>query len=284
MFCLVYCTITDIRDPSPEIFSRREESGYTIYYHSFPESIKLLTENQLASHWSMKYSIIIPAYNEEKRIGRLLNGLSDLQAELIFVCDGTDQTPSVVQEFSKNHPEMNVRCLTYTRRLGKGGGVYEGFRAATSPLIGFMDADNSTGYGEMIRLISLMNGYAGVIGSRHMPGSTIEIHQPFSRRLQSRMFNLIIRILFGLQFYDTQCGAKVFRKDAIDAILPDLCARGFEFDVELLWHMRRSGFQVCEVPVIWNDAGDSRLQTSDAFSMFFTLFRLRMGILSHERD
>ena len=145
-----------------------------------------------------------------------------------------------------------------------------------------MDADNSTGYTEMLRLISCIDDHAGVIGSRHMPGSTIEIHQPLMRRLQSRTFNLIIRLLFGLQYYDTQCGAKVFRKDAIDKILPHLCARGFEFDVELLWQLRRSRLQVIEVPVIWNDAGDSRLQTSDAFSMFFTLLRLRLGIVSHD--
>jgi dolichol-phosphate mannosyltransferase len=230
----------------------------------------------------MRYSIVIPAYNEEKRIGQLLQSLSDPQAEFIFVCDGTDRTPEVIEKFSREHPDLTVRCLTYTQRLGKGGGVYEGFRAATTPLIGFMDADNSTEYSEMIRLIDLIGDYGGIIGSRHMPDSTVEIHQPLSRRFQSRLFNHIIRLLFGLQFYDTQCGAKVFRKDAIDRILPDLHARGFEFDVELLWHLRRAGLQILEVPVVWNDAGDSRLQTSDAFSMLFTLLRLRLGIGTYD--
>jgi dolichol-phosphate mannosyltransferase len=231
----------------------------------------------------MRYSIIIPAYNEEKRIGHLLHNLSDPHAEFIFVCDGTDRTPEVIQEYSSGHPDITVRCLNnYSHRLGKGGGVYEGFRAATSPLVGFMDADNSTQYSEMLRLINQIGDYAGIIGSRHMPDSTVEIHQPLSRRVQSRAFNLIIRLLFGLQFYDTQCGAKVFRKDAVDKILPVLRARGFEFDVELLWHMRRAGFQVLEVPVIWNDTGDSRLQTSDAFAMLFTLLRLRLGIGAHD--
>nr|WP_319539258.1 glycosyltransferase family 2 protein [uncultured Methanospirillum sp.] len=230
----------------------------------------------------MRYSIIIPAYNEEKRIGKLLQSLSDPQAEFIFVCDGTDRTPEVIQEFSSMHPGLTVRCLKYSHRLGKGGGVYEGFRAANAPLIGFMDADNSTEYSEMIRLINQIGDNAGIIGSRHMPESTIEIHQPLSRRFQSRAFNLIIRLLFGLQFYDTQCGAKVFRKDAVDRVLPDLRAKGFEFDVELLWHLRRAGLQVLEVPVVWNDTGDSRLQTSDAFSMFSTLLRLRLGIGAHD--
>lgn len=230
----------------------------------------------------MKYSIIIPAYNEENRIGRLLSSLSDPQAEFIFVCDGSDQTPEVIRDFSDKHPGIIVKCLIFHERLGKGGGVYAGFRAATSPLVGFMDADNSTHYSEMLRLIAAIGEYDGVIGSRHMPGSQIKIHQSLSRRLQSRAFNYIIRLLFTLPFYDTQCGAKIFRKEAIDRVMPSLCAKGFEFDVELLWQMRKAGLQVIEIPSVWNDAGDSRLQTSDAFSMFTTLLRLRLGLPAHE--
>lgn len=221
------------------------------------------------------HSIIIPAYNEEKRLPRLLSHLSDTQAEFIFVCDGTDQTVQVIADFSSAHPELTIRCLTFSTRLGKGGGVYEGFRAATAPLVGFMDADNSTSYHEMVRLISLVGKSDGIIGSRHMPGSDVQTHQPLLRRVQSRIFNLIIRILFGLQYYDTQCGAKVFRREAVVSVLDQLHATGFEFDVEILWRMKQAGFRIIEVPVAWNDAGDSRLQTSDAFSMLKTLIRLR---------
>jgi dolichol-phosphate mannosyltransferase len=223
----------------------------------------------------MKYSIIISAYNEENRVGRLLSELSDIQAEFIFVCDGTDKTSDLIKAFSRKNPDMTIRCLEFTRRLGKGGGVYEGFRAATTPLVGFMDADNSTRYPEMLRLITLLDDHDGIIGSRHMPGSSIETHQPLSRHLQSRVFNLIIRALFGLRYYDTQCGAKIFRRDILLKIMPNLRAKGFEFDVEILWHMKKRGYDIVEVPVNWNDTGDSRLQTSDAYSMFMTLLRLR---------
>jgi dolichol-phosphate mannosyltransferase len=240
------------------------------------EPINGQKENQLLTK-PMKYSIVIPAYNEEKRIGSLLSDLTDPDAEFIFVCDGIDKTPEVIQSFASSNPGIHVRCLTFDRRLGKGGGVYEGFRAATAPLVGFMDADNSTMYAEMKRLISEIETHDGIIGSRHMPGALIETHQPFSRRFQSRIFNLIIRVLFGLRFYDTQCGAKVFRQDALRTVMPKLRARGFEFDVELLWKLKRQGMDVIERPVIWNDTGDSRLQTSDAFSMFLTLIRLRLG-------
>ncbi|MFH0967551.1 MAG: glycosyltransferase, partial [Methanobacteriota archaeon] len=139
----------------------------------------------------MKYSIIIPAYNEEDRVGRLLSELSDIEAEFIFVCDGTDNTPDLINTFSHEYPAMSVRCLEYSKRLGKGGGVYEGFRAASTPIIGFMDADNSTTFSEMSRLLTLLNDHDGIIGSRHMPGSSVETHQPLIRRLQSRIFNLI---------------------------------------------------------------------------------------------
>lgn len=227
----------------------------------------------------MKYSIVIPAYNEEKRIGHLLSDLIDPDAEFIFVCDGTDKTPEVIQSFASRNPGIHVRCLTFDHRLGKGGGVYEGFRVATSPLVGFMDADNSTVYADIKRLISDIDGHDGIIGSRYMPGAFIETHQPLMRRLQSRIFNLIIRGLFGLRFCDTQCGAKIFAQDALKSVMPDLRARGFEFDVELLWKLKQQGMDIVEHPVTWNNTGDSRLQTSDAFSMFLTLLRLRLGLV-----
>lgn len=86
--------------------------------------------------------------------------------------------------------------------------------------------------------------------------------------------------MFDLPFYDTQCGAKIFRKEAIDAVLPLLHSKGFEFDVELLWHLSKNGYSLIEVPVIWNDTKDSRLRISDTISMFITLLRIRLGIIS----
>lgn len=223
-----------------------------------------------------EYSIIIPAYNEEKRITTLLSRLSDNKAEFIFVCDGTDRTAELVQDFSKKKPALAIRCLPFPSRLGKGGGVYQGFRAAHAPIVGFMDADNSTTCTEMVRLIHQIGTYDGVIGSRYMSDSDVQTYQPLLRRLQSRVFNLIIRILFGLRYHDTQCGAKVFRREAVGSLLDQFYATGFEFDVEILWKMKRAGFKVIEVPIVWKDAGDSRLRLSDAFSMLMTLIKLRV--------
>lgn len=231
---------------------------------------------------SPSLSIIIPAYNEENRISPLLTGLSRLDIEYIFVCDGTDSTAEIIREFSHQHPDLTIRCLIYSHRLGKGGGVYAGFKEASSAKVGFMDADNSTPVSELFRICNLMGDHDGIIGSRHFPGQVLKRKQSFSRRFQSRVFNGMIRLLFGLEFHDTQCGAKVFRRSAVSAVLPDLRAHGFEFDVELLWYLHKRGFSVIEVPVVWNDTLDSRLRLSDTFSMFYTLLRIRTGTLPHE--
>ncbi|WP_373839810.1 dolichyl-phosphate beta-glucosyltransferase [Methanospirillum sp.] len=225
-------------------------------------------------------SIVIPAYNESARIQPLLNELKEPDIEFIFVCDGTDNTVEIILNYKKNQPDLKIRCLTFSHRLGKGGGVQAGFAVASAPLVGFMDADNSTTVHEMVRISHLIGDHDGVIGSRHLPGQIIQRKQPFYRRIQSRLFNSVIRLMFGLPFYDTQCGAKIFRKEAIDAVLPLLHSKGFEFDVELLWHLSKNGYSLIEVPVIWNDTKDSRLRISDTISMFITLIRIRLGIIS----
>jgi glycosyltransferase involved in cell wall biosynthesis len=225
-------------------------------------------------------SIIIPAYNETNRIRPLLKSLTSPNIEFIFVCDGIDKTASIINNFSSNNEKLNIRCLTFSHRLGKGGGVHAGFAVASAPLVGFMDADNSTTVHEMVRISHLIGDHDGVIGSRHLPGQIIQRKQPVYRRIQSRLFNSVIRLMFGLPFYDTQCGAKIFRREAIDAVLPLLHSKGFEFDVELLWHLSKNGYSLIEVPVIWNDTKDSRLRISDTISMFITLLRIRLGILS----
>ena len=163
-------------------------------------------------------SLVIPAYNEENRITHFIDSIHAFDGELIVVCDGTDRTAD--------------------HRLGKGGGVLAGLREARAPLVGFVDADGSTGIGEMLRLFSFLQASDGAIGSRWVDGSDMKVKQGILRQAESRCFNLLIRILFGLSFHDTQCGAKVFTRAAIDAVLPSMTSRGFEFDVELLWRHR----------------------------------------------
>lgn len=224
-----------------------------------------------------RYSLVIPAYNEENRITPLFDAISSFDGELIVVCDGSDSTAEVVDRIAGRRRDLNVRCLRFEKRLGKGGGVIAGLTAARAPFVGYFDADGSTTIDEMKRLFLQLGDNDGLIGSRWVPGSTLHVRQGILRRFESRGFNLLIRLLFGLQFQDTQCGAKVFRKVAVDAILPAMRSRGFEFDVELLWRMKIAGFRVAEIPIAWQNKGDTRVRKSDMIRMLAGLLALRLS-------
>ncbi len=222
-------------------------------------------------------SLVIPAYNEKNRIQLLFDEITEFDGELIVVCDGTDRTADCVRQIATRRQDLMISCLEFDHRLGKGGGVIEGLKAARAPLVGYFDADGSTSISEMQRLFSHLSHADGAIGSRWVPGSTLRVRQGFLRRMESRAFNLLIRILFNLTYNDTQCGAKVFKKTAIDTVLPQMTSRGFEFDVELLWRLQQAGFTVTEVPIIWQNKGDSRVQKRDMIRMLKGLFVIRFG-------
>ncbi len=222
-------------------------------------------------------TLVIPAYNEERRIRSLLEDISGFAGDLVFVCDGTDATPAIIGAFADDHPSLSIRCLTFPARLGKGGGVVAGMKAAATPFVGYMDADGSTSLSEMERLFDRLATAEGAIGSRWVPGSVLTVRQGFRRRVESRLFNLLVRLLFGLDYRDTQCGAKAFRKEAIDAVLSSTRSTGFEFDVELLWRLRRGGYRVVEVPITWENRDESKVMASDAKEMLFGMLRLRFG-------
>ncbi len=225
----------------------------------------------------IRYSLVIPAYNEEMRIARLFERIGEFDGELIVVCDGNDRTPDVVGQVSASRPDMDIRCLRFPQRLGKGGGVIEGMKAARGSWVGYLDADGSTEISEMMQLFSHLSACDGAIGSRWVAGAVLRVQQGMLRRFESRAFNLIIRLLFGLQYHDTQCGAKVFRKSAIDAVLPHMVSSGFEFDVELLWRLKQAGYSVKEFPIKWQNTGDSRVERRDMIRMLTGLLRVRFG-------
>ena len=222
-------------------------------------------------------SIVIPAFNEEHRITPFFHAIDRFAGEIIVVCDGTDATADIVDSIAARRQDLTIRCLRFDHRLGKGGGVLAGLRAAGSPCVGYFDADGSTGIDEIRRLFLSLSNADGAIGSRWIPGANLRVRQSLLRQLESRAFNLLIRILFGLKFHDTQCGAKVFKKSAIDAILPMMKSRGFEFDVELLWRLRRAGYRVLEVPIEWQNKGDSHVRKTDMIRMLAGLVTVRFG-------
>jgi len=180
--------------------------------------------------------------------------------------------------FSDEHPDIDIKCLNFNHRLGKGGGVLEGIKAARTPFVGFVDADGSTSVSEMSGLFCNLSDSDCAVGSRWLSASELVVGQSLWRKFQSRIFNLAVRLLFGLKISDTQCGAKVFKTEAVCAVLPSLVSRGFEFDVELLWRLNERGFHIEEVPIVWEDRANSRVGSSDGLGMLFALIRIRFGV------
>lgn len=228
-------------------------------------------------------TIIMPAYNEEARIGRTLdaylgfyNATQFPRTEVIVILNGCrDNSAQVARQFQQQHP--NLRVIDEPRAIGKGGAVMLGFREAKGELIGYVDADNSTSPKEFQKLVDAIDGGDVIIGSRWIKGAIVHPRQPLSRRVASRIFNLLVRTLFGVAVWDTQCGAKTFRSEVIRAVLPSLGITRWAFDVDVLFQCRRHGYNIREVPTVWSDSSGSRLQVVRAsWEMLAAIIRLRL--------
>lgn len=226
----------------------------------------------------MKISLIIPAYNEEKRIKKVINSyLSFLDNkydyELIFVCDGTDDTTMIVKNIADNNPHMKL--LEFPVRQGKGGAIIQGLKEAKGEFVGFVDSDESVLPSDFEKLMQALKYADCVIASRRAKGARILIPQPWKRRLFSKVFNIIVNMLFNLEISDTQCGAKVFKNSIIKPILPIMRTKGFEFDVELLWRIKNRGFIIKEVPIDWKHEKGSTFSLNQSGAMFLNLLKIR---------
>lgn len=220
-------------------------------------------------------SIIIPAYNEELRIKQVIEDLIEEfhGQEIIVVCDGNDNSKNILKRFAFIYP--NIRLLSFDGRLGKGGALIQGFKVAKGAEICFIDADKSVSTDDLKGMFHALHDVDGVIASRRLKGSKVLIKQPIKRRFASKAFNIFVRILFNLPFKDTQCGAKVFKRDAILDILSDLKTSGFEIDVEILWRFKNNGYRVVEYPITWKHSEGSKFKLSHSFAMFLSLIKIR---------
>lgn len=231
----------------------------------------------------MDLSVVIPAYNEERRIGPTLERVVAYlaarpgTAEVLVVIDGSrDRTGAVVREVRSDVP---VRLFDRGVNAGKGSCVRRGMLAAEGRLRLFSDADLSTPIEEVERLAAEMAAGADVaIGSRRLPGSTVRIPQPWPRRTMGSLFNWCARGLAVPGVRDTQCGFKLFSADAARRIFPRQRIDEFGFDVELLWIARRHGLRIAEVPVTWDDDPRSTVRpVADAARMVRDLVRIRLA-------
>ncbi len=230
----------------------------------------------------MKLSIIIPAYNEEKRIEPVLREYCKYfkrkykkDFEIIVVLNGcVDNTLGVVKKIKKDCSQ--VRYLEF-KQSGKGFAVIEGFKAAKGKLIGFSDADGSTSPEKFDDLVINIGNADGIIANRWMKGSIVEPKQPLKRIFASRMFNLLVRVLFGIRLSDTQCGAKLFKREAIGKIIKYMGITEWAFDIDLLYHLKRRGYKVKQIPTVWRDKKGSKLNVGKTSTrMFFSVIRLRL--------
>ena len=202
-------------------------------------------------------SIVIPAYNEEARIGRTLsvyaaelNPRYNDRWELLVVLNGcTDRTEGVVTAARRDCPAIHP--LVYDEKLGKGGAILEGLRAATGDLVAFVDADNMVGPGETTKLLDALVTDEIAIGWRRLDLSIATEAQPWFRRLASLVLPLWARWFLRLPYHDPQCGAKAMRVDALKAMLPLLSEQGWALDLNMLMAARDLGLTVQEVPISW---------------------------------
>lgn len=211
----------------------------------------------------MKLSIIIPAYNEEKRIRHTLDCLVERfndSCEILVVSESTDRTDDIVTEFSRNSP--NIVLVASTKRLGKGGAFKKGFANSHGEIVVLLDSDLPVPVSDVEKLIAHMGKVDVAIASREVHGTKILVARPPTRGFASKAFSLVFNTLFGLRIKDTQCGCKAFRRNALQKVLYTVESNGFEFDAELLFKCKRKGYNIEEVPVTWSYKSDSKLDLS----------------------
>lgn len=211
-------------------------------------------------------SVIIPAYNEEKRLAPTIMAVESFLAamgrewELLVVDDGSRDGTIAVAERTFADPTRS-RVIRSPRNAGKGAAVRRGMLAATGRYRLFADADNSTPIEQVVKLLRAMRrrGVDVAIASRAMRESQLEVRQPPHREMMGRVFNKVVQLVALPGIVDTQCGFKLFSARAADAIFPHQKLDGFSFDVEILMRARRAGFEIVEVPVRWIDHASSRV-------------------------
>jgi glycosyltransferase involved in cell wall biosynthesis len=235
-----------------------------------------------------KYSIIIPAYNEAARLGptleRVLGYVSAQRwdAEVIVVNDGSrDQTPDLIRDYAKRHPCLQL--LENPGNRGKGYSVRNGMSHANGELLLFSDADLSSPIEEAPKLlVPLESGAADIaIGSRWLRPELQTQRQSLLRQLYGRLFNLLLRVLLGLNFKDTQCGFKAFTRQAARRIFPLQQIERWGFDPELLYLAHKAGLRVVEIPVSWAHTGGTRISPlRDGLRMFAEAVKVRWNGLT----
>ncbi len=228
--------------------------------------------------------LLIPAYNEEDRIEPVLRDYATYfhrhypgKFQIVVVLNGcVDNTFGIVQQVAKDHPVISA--LEFPAPIGKGGALIEGLKLhPLADLIGYVDADGATSPRAFHDLVQHWEEADCVVGSRWVKGAVIHLSQTGRRQLASRVFHLIVQLLFWMNVRDTQCGAKVMRRSAVEKVHSALRIADMAFDINLLYALKRAGCRVLEVPTEWTDKlGSKVVLGKTSLTMLLSAIRLRL--------
>ena len=231
--------------------------------------------------------VLIPAYNEEGRIGPVLAEYAEHlyhhypgRARLVVVLNGCwDDTLGVVRAAEQKY--LSISHLEFPGKIGKGGALIEGLKLAPlADLVAYVDADGATSPAALLDLVAKCQpGETDcVVASRWLPGAKINHAQPGKRQFASRLFHLFVEGFFWMGIRDTQCGAKVMTRRAVEAVHPKLRLADLAFDVNLLYSLQQAGFTIREVPTEWTDKTGSKVVFNfrTSLNMLLSLVRLRL--------
>ncbi len=234
---------------------------------------------------SISLSIVVPAFNEEARLGRsiglILRYLEEHvpDAELIVVDDGsTDHTKDVAEKACADFPKIPTRVIRYEENRGKGFAVRTGLEAAAGKIALFSDADLSTPIEEIPKLVGPIEAgqYDVTFGSRALDRDLIGTRQPWRREQGGKVFNFVVRTFTRLPFWDTQCGFKAFDMEKFRPLLTVMKIDRFGFDVEFLYVAMLRDLRLKEIPVRWDHCDGTKVSIfRDSFRMFFEIQLIR---------
>ncbi|NNE67394.1 MAG: glycosyltransferase family 2 protein [Pyrinomonadaceae bacterium] len=243
---------------------------------------------------SKSLSIVVPAFNEENRLGEsvveILRYVSENLAdtELIVVDDGSsDNTSAVAENAASGTPQIDCSVIRYEENKGKGFAVRTGLHAAKGDIAIFSDADLSTPIEELKKLVDPIADdlYDVTLGSRAIDRTMIGERQPWRREQGGKVFNFFVRTLTGLPFWDTQCGFKAFNMNKFRPLLDKMKIDRFGFDVEFLYVANMHGLRMKEIPVRWNHCDGTKVSIfRDSIRMFTEISEIRRNAKQGQYD
>ncbi|HZD23066.1 MAG TPA: glycosyltransferase [Acidimicrobiia bacterium] len=206
--------------------------------------------------------IIFPAHNEAERIGPTLHAYRREFAHphvrfIVALDDCEDGTRDVVDRHTRVDPRVEAHAFP---KLGKGGVIRQAFAHCRADWVAFVDADGSIGPDQFVRLVHAARDADGAIASRRLPTSAVRGHRIISRRAASAMFAWLVRRLFALAYRDTQCGAKLIRREVLQRLLSRVSTNDLLFDLDLLLRADELGYRVVEVPTVWVSRPGSKVR------------------------